>query len=659
MGDTITLVTAEDLRAGGDRFWETEDRIIERIMRYGQMGAAQEMLKSLRLDAACLRPKRVPVEFVDYTGSRFEYYAVRYFGNGSDDRKKTLREYVDAVESVEKYLEYLRRTERLTEKEPREGKLESIISHCSLLKLCFEALSANFVEATPKYAEPDVVPVHYAHNLLRLDFLLELKEYALAHYKGMRLVPIAQQLGVRSKPGTSKPKPLNRAQLIGQDMARACGLPVEPEPAKRGKGHVEPEPAKRGKCGPSTKCECMMRKQVEDDDVPEGWDHQCRALVIGTRPRTGRGVERHGVATTCRNYLAYQELFLPEDVKGGQQKPKPKPKPDAATDDARRLAAAPTAAAVREAYAREQAEARDATRPAVAAPAAPAEDEDSDDAPLESLITARRRDDGDDDDDERPKKCARLRERGEQPAEPGEFEGMSDQDLRDELVNKWGYAEILLKGPGGEGWTGRENLVGWLKQVRRKGTQRKELTPAEPQRPEKKRHRPSRRTRDEARDRVLRRVPLTLQDVDALDFEAARMYAVAMGVSKKSHTTRDAYRDACKTWFVGRETDVFVPAKAPAAPRQRWQRSLAPSTQSEAPSTSRGKYKCGRCGQIKVNHICPFAGVQSSSEDDDDEEGALESAVVGGVVARRAEKAEKRRREEAEEAMRVRSMCFP
>ena len=90
--------------------------------------------------------------------------------------------------------------------------------------------------------------------------------------------------------------------------------------------------------------------------------------------------------------------------------------------------------------------------------------------------------------------------------------------------------------------------------------------PAEPQRPKKKRHRPS---RDKARDRVLRRVPLTLQDVDALDWNEACEYAKAMGVSKKSHTTRDAYRDACKTWFVGRETDVFVPAKAPAAPRQR------------------------------------------------------------------------------------------
>ena len=65
--------------------------------------------------------------------------------------------------------------------------------------------------------------------------------------------------------------------------------------------------------------------------------------------------------------------------------------------------------------------------------------------------------------------------------EPPGFEGMSDQDLRDELVNKWGYAEILLKGPGREGWTRRENLVGWLRKVRQKPLQqRKELTSAEP-----------------------------------------------------------------------------------------------------------------------------------------------------------------------------------
>ena len=65
--------------------------------------------------------------------------------------------------------------------------------------------------------------------------------------------------------------------------------------------------------------------------------------------------------------------------------------------------------------------------------------------------------------------------------EPPGFEGMSDQDLRDELVNKWGYAEILLKGPGGEGWTPRESLVGWLRKVRQKPLQQlKELTSAEP-----------------------------------------------------------------------------------------------------------------------------------------------------------------------------------
>ena len=76
----------------------------------------------------------------------------------------------------------------------------------------------------------------------------------------------------------------------------------------------------------------------------------------------------------------------------------PAPPPAPPVDEARRLAAAPTAAALREAYAREQAAARDANEDSDDAPAAPAEDSDSDDAPLESLITVRRRDDSSDDD---------------------------------------------------------------------------------------------------------------------------------------------------------------------------------------------------------------------------------------------------------------------
>jgi len=88
--------------------------------------------------------------------------------------------------------------------------------------------------------------------------------------------------------------------------------------------------------------------------------------------------------------------------------------------------------------------------------------------------------------------------------------------------------------------------------------------------PKKKRHRPS---RDRARDRIERRVPLTRDGVDALDWNEACEYAKSMGVSKKSHTTRDAYRDACRGWFDGREGDVFTPATVPQAPRQRWQRA--------------------------------------------------------------------------------------
>ena len=54
MGDTITLVTVEDLRASGDRFWKTDDLAIKHIMRYGQMVAVQQLLRSLRHDTACL-----------------------------------------------------------------------------------------------------------------------------------------------------------------------------------------------------------------------------------------------------------------------------------------------------------------------------------------------------------------------------------------------------------------------------------------------------------------------------------------------------------------------------------------------------------------------------------------------------------------------------
>ncbi|KAH8075931.1 hypothetical protein JL720_10389 [Aureococcus anophagefferens] len=55
----------------------------------------------------------------------------------------------------------------------------------------------------------------------------------------------------------------------------------------------------------------------------------------------------------------------------------------------------------------------------------------------------------------------------------------------------------------------------------------------------KKRHRPS---RDRARERIERRVPLTREGVDSLDWNEACEYAKSMGVSKKSHTTRDATR---------------------------------------------------------------------------------------------------------------------
>ena len=69
------------------------------------------------------------------------------------------------------------------------------------------------------------------------------------------------------------------------------------------------------------------------------------------------------------------------------------PPPPPPPDEARRLAADPSID-LREAYRREQA----SRAPAVAAPAVDEDSDDSDDAPLESLITVRRRDDSSDDD---------------------------------------------------------------------------------------------------------------------------------------------------------------------------------------------------------------------------------------------------------------------
>ena len=71
----------------------------------------------------------------------------------------------------------------------------------------------------------------------------------------------------------------------------------------------------------------------------------------------------------------------------------PAPPPAPPVDEARRLAADPSID-LREAYRREQA----SRAPAVAAPAVDEDSDDSDDAPLESLITVRRRDDSSDDD---------------------------------------------------------------------------------------------------------------------------------------------------------------------------------------------------------------------------------------------------------------------
>ena len=84
----------------------------------------------------------------------------------------------------------------------------------------------------------------------------------------------------------------------------------------------------------------------------------------------------------------------PRKAKKGAAKPAARANPAGGpVDEARRLAADPSID-LREAYRREQA----SRAPAVAAPAVDEDSDDSDDAPLESLITVRRRDDSSDDD---------------------------------------------------------------------------------------------------------------------------------------------------------------------------------------------------------------------------------------------------------------------
>ena len=60
-----------------------------------------------------------------------------------------------------------------------------------------------------------------------------------------------------------------------------------------------------------------------------------------------------------------------------------------------------------------------------------------------------------------------------------------------------------------------------------------------------------------------------------------------------------------------------VPAIPPQQPRQRSPRAAgcAEFKPAQKSDETRGKYKCGRCGQIKVNHICPFATAQPRNAD--------------------------------------------
>jgi hypothetical protein len=70
-----------------------------------------------------------------------------------------------------------------------------------------------------------------------------------------------------------------------------------------------------------------------------------------------------------------------------------------------------------------------------------------------------------------------------------------------------------------------------------------------------------RRGLDLARERIRNRVPLKLEDVGALNWNEASDYAWAMGTRHRATgTKRNDFREACKLWFVGRETEEFVPS---------------------------------------------------------------------------------------------------
>ena len=58
--------------------------------------------------------------------------------------------------------------------------------------------------------------------------------------------------------------------------------------------------------------------------------------------------------------------------------------------------------------------------------------------------------------------------------------------------------------------------------------------------------------------------------------------------------------------------EATSPAAMPPVPAPRQCAEFKPAQKSDE---TRGRYKCGRCGQIKVNHICPFAQAQPRNAD--------------------------------------------
>ncbi|KAH8066125.1 hypothetical protein JL722_533 [Aureococcus anophagefferens] len=161
----------------------------------------------------------------------------------------------------------------------------------------------------------------------------------------------------------------------------------------------------------------------------------------------------------------------------------------------------------------------------------------------------------------------------------------------------------------------------------------------------KKRHRPS---RDRARERIERRVPLTREGVDSLDWNEACEYAKSMGVSKKSHDA-DAARDARAVvrWQRAGPTAPGAPdGRAPRPRRRGAARALSPGTSSRAKRTAphEGYSSDEADDHPRPPRVVAADTIEPSSDEDDDEADAAADGRAHGRAARHRPPHGRRRR---------------